>query len=80
VISNPAADRVGALVDLAAERQRLERELQGIASQVTRLEVLLSNEGFVSKAPAEVVARERAKLAELQASHDKLAERLAALG
>jgi valyl-tRNA synthetase len=67
------------MVNLDAERQRLMRELEGLGKQVARLEGLLANEGFVSKAPPDVVARERAKLAELQASHTKLAERLAAL-
>ncbi len=68
------------MVDLAAERERLQRELDDLAKQVARLEGLLANEGFVSKAPAEVVSRERARLAELRTSHAKLAERLAALG
>lgn len=40
---------------------------------------LLPNTGFVTKAPAQVVARERDKLAELQTAQAKLAERLAQL-
>ncbi len=67
------------MVDLDAERARLQRELDDLARQVARLESLLANPGFVTKAPAEVVARERAKLAELQTAHAQLAERLAQL-
>jgi valyl-tRNA synthetase len=64
------------LVDLDAERARLTRELDGVAAQVARLEALLANEGFTGKAPATVVGRERAKLAELQERRTKLQARL----
>ena len=67
------------MVDRDAERARLRRELDDLARQVARLEALLANTGFVTKAPAEVVARERDKLAELRTAHAKLAERLAQL-
>jgi valyl-tRNA synthetase len=40
---------------------------------------LLSNGGFIAKAPAEVVQKERDKLAGLQEQADKLRERLATL-
>jgi valyl-tRNA synthetase len=67
------------LVDLDAEKKRLESEALSTAAEITRTEELLSNEGFTSRAPAQVVERERAKLS---AAHDrltKLRERLAAL-
>jgi valyl-tRNA synthetase len=41
---------------------------------------MLANEKFVSKAPAQVVEREQAKLADLQAQADKVMARLAELG
>jgi valyl-tRNA synthetase len=40
---------------------------------------MLANPGFVGKAPAEVVERERARLAELQERRSRLTERLAEL-
>jgi valyl-tRNA synthetase len=40
---------------------------------------LLANQGFVAKAPAEVIDRERAKQVELQTKREHLAERLASL-
>jgi valyl-tRNA synthetase len=67
------------LVDLDAEKKRLESEALSTAAEITRTEELLANEGFTSRAPAQVVERERAKLS---AAHDRLAklrERLAAL-
>ena len=67
------------LVDLAAERKRLEKELAQLEQQIRRSEELLSREGFVQKAPAQVVQRERDKLADLRARHQQIQERLAAL-
>jgi len=51
----PVAD----VVDLAAEKQRLEKELKKVEGEIGRLEQKLANENFVARAPAEVVAKER---------------------
>jgi valyl-tRNA synthetase len=67
------------MVDLAAERERLQKELAHVEQGVARSEKLLDNEGFTGKAPAEVVQKERDRLAGLQAQAAKLRERLAAL-
>jgi valyl-tRNA synthetase len=58
-------------VDVAAERERLEKELAEAESQVQRLEKLLGS-SFAEKAPPEVVERERARLEE----HRETAERI----
>ena len=50
-----------------------------VAEQIERTEKLLAGDGFTSRAPAEVVQRERDKLASLQATHAALQERLATL-
>jgi valyl-tRNA synthetase len=68
------------LVDLDAERERLREELDGTAQQISRTETLLANGGFTAKAPAEVIRREQDKLADLQAQHNALRERLEKLG
>jgi len=70
---------LGDLIDKDAERARLGGELAGAENDIARLEKMLANEQFVSKAKPEVVARERERL---QAARDRLAtlqERLAAL-
>jgi len=67
------------LIDLTAERARLQKRLDETAAQVGRSEELLANESFTGKAPAEVVAREREKLIGLQAEHESLAKRLEVL-
>jgi valyl-tRNA synthetase len=57
------------MVDLAAERQRLEGEISTVEREIDRLEQRLKDKAFVAKAPAAVVDKERGKL---QAFTDKL--------
>ncbi|GAG96442.1 unnamed protein product, partial [marine sediment metagenome] len=53
------------VIDLDAEKQRLEKQKAKIEKATTAVEAKLNNENFVSKAKSEVVARAREKLAEL---------------
>ncbi len=68
---------LGGLMDLAAERKRLEKERDNLRGHIERLKGKLANEGFVSKAPAAVVEQERARLADLQDRLDTLERNLA---
>lgn len=49
------------LVDISAEIERLEKEMKKLEGEVQRVDKKLSNPGFTSKAPTEVVDEERAK-------------------
>ncbi|MDP5293097.1 valine--tRNA ligase [Oceanimonas sp. CHS3-5] len=60
------------LIDKDAELARLDKELGKIQGEIKRLEGKLNNQGFVAKAPAEVVAKEQEKLADYQATLAKL--------
>ena len=71
----PLAD----LVDLDAERARLSKAIDSLQGAVARSEKTLSNAGFRSKAPPEVVAREEARLAELREQLARLEAQLALL-
>ncbi|MFA5516845.1 MAG: hypothetical protein WDA20_11220 [Desulfuromonadales bacterium] len=51
------------LIDLAEEEKRLQREVAKVAKDVDLFEKKLSNEAFVAKAPAEVLEKDRSKLA-----------------
>ncbi|WP_410315642.1 hypothetical protein [Klebsiella pneumoniae] len=48
--------------------------MQRLEGEVKRVGGKLSNEGFVAKAPADVIEKERAKLAEAEQALAKLAE------
>ena len=74
---NGAAE-VYLLVDLAAERKRLAKEIEETGEAITRSESLLNREGFRAKAPAQVVAREEERLAEHRLRLEKLQARLGA--
>ncbi len=71
----PLAD----VVDLERERARLRTELDRVATQAEATEKRLANEGFVGRAPADVVAREREKLVNFAEQRDKLSRTLATL-
>jgi valyl-tRNA synthetase len=62
------------LIDKDAELARLDKEILRLQGEVQRVGGKLSNAGFVDKAPAEVIEKERAKLAEAEQALGKLAE------
>lgn len=68
------------LIDLAAERARLSKELESGEADILRREGRLANPGFADKAPAAVVQRERDGLEAMRATVAKLRERIAELG
>lgn len=68
------------MVDLEAEQARLRSELESTVQEVERVTKLLDNPNFVSKAPGQIIERERAKLAQYQEQEVKLRARLQALG
>jgi valyl-tRNA synthetase len=72
----PLAD----VIDLDAERKRLSRDIEKQSGEIDKLSRKLSNEGFLAKAPAEVVAENRERLADLEATRDRLSAALARLG
>lgn len=63
------------LIDADKERVRLAKEQATVQKEIARLEGKLSNQGFLAKAPAEVVAKEQAKLAEYKQKQQALKER-----
>ena len=65
------------LIDIDKEVARLQKEIENTKNEEKRLQGKLANQAFIAKAPAEVVAKERAKEAELAAKRAALEERLA---
>lgn len=71
---------VTGLVNLEVERKRLGKERDDLDKYIRQIEGKLQNEKFVANAPANVVAQERARLAELQEKLAAIARNLADLG
>ncbi|HEX4412306.1 MAG TPA: valine--tRNA ligase, partial [Lacipirellulaceae bacterium] len=57
---------VSRFIDRGAEKKRLEKERENLTKQIGSIEGKLNNQGFVDKAPAEVVAQQRDKLVEFR--------------
>ncbi|MDR7343514.1 valyl-tRNA synthetase [Pantoea alhagi] len=62
------------LVDKEAELDRLAKELAKLEAEMEKINARLSNESFVARAPEAVVAKERARMDELEQGKAKLIE------
>jgi valyl-tRNA synthetase len=65
------------LIDFATEAARVEKELSKIDNELAGIDKRLSNEGFVARAPREVVEKDRARAQELRGKREKMARHLA---
>ena len=67
------------LVDIAAEKERLEKEKNRLAGELKRSESMLTNEKFLSKAPQAKIDEEKAKQEKYKAMMAQVEERLKSL-
>ncbi|MES2299734.1 MAG: valine--tRNA ligase [Pseudomonadota bacterium] len=66
-------------IDVAAERERLSKEIARIEAEIAKVNGKLGNESFVARAPAAVVAQENERLVNFSATIAKLREQFAKL-
>jgi valyl-tRNA synthetase len=64
------------VIDFAAERARLDKEIAKVDGDIKRVDAKLSNEKFIANAPEDIVAEEREKRASAAARKAKLVEAL----
>jgi len=64
------------MIDLEAERKRLQDEIEKSQAEVVRLEARLNNEDFLTKAPAAVIDKERQKLYSLTDKLERLKQQI----
>jgi valyl-tRNA synthetase len=67
-------------IDVAAEKERLGKELVRVEGEIAKAEKKLATESFVSRAPAAVVAQERERLEGFLALREKLKAQITKLG
>ncbi|MBP7937182.1 MAG: valine--tRNA ligase [Phycisphaerae bacterium] len=70
---------VADVIDPVAERGRLEKELANLDKRTQGIAQKLANEGFIARAPADLVARERERLVELEAKKATVAKAMSEL-
>ncbi|MEW5825656.1 MAG: valine--tRNA ligase [Candidatus Bipolaricaulota bacterium] len=68
------------VIDLDAEKTRIQKELAAVNAELARAEAKLGNEQFLARAPEDVVEKERAKREELRKKQDRLEANLRSLG
>jgi valyl-tRNA synthetase len=66
-------------IDVAAERERLEKDLVKLNKGILAAEKQLNNEGFVARAPAHIIEGLKKQYAETTALREKAEAALAAL-
>nr|WP_281387954.1 hypothetical protein [Undibacterium seohonense] len=67
-------------IDVAAERERLSKEMAKLEAEINTVQAKLSNESFVARAPVVVVEQEKERVAGFSATLSKMQESFAKLG
>ena len=70
---------LGGLIDVVAEKARIAKDIGKADKEITMLEKKLGNADFLARAPEDVVAEQRARLAEEQSRRQRLVDALATL-
>ncbi len=68
------------IIDFEKEKARLEGERKKLIGEIERIEKKLANEGFVAKAPAQVIEGEKTKMAKYRENLDGVLSAIAKLG
>jgi len=67
-------------IDIAAERERLGKELARLENEISKAQARLANPSFVERAPPPVVDQEKKRLATFSSTLEQVRDQLARLG
>ncbi|AWI54239.1 valine--tRNA ligase [Aquabacterium olei] len=67
-------------IDVAAEKERLSKEITRLQGEIAKAEAKLGNEGFVARAPAAVVEQEKQRVADFSAALARVKDQFQRLG
>ena len=67
-------------IDVAAERERLDKEVKRLEGEIAKAQAKLGNESFVARAPAAVVDQEKARVADFSATLERVRTQRVRLG
>ncbi|MGY4830359.1 valine--tRNA ligase [Sphaerotilaceae bacterium SBD11-9] len=67
-------------IDVAAETERLNKEIKRLEGEIAKAQGKLSNESFVARAPQAVVAQEKQRIADFTAALARLQDQMGRLG
>ena len=67
-------------IDVAAKRERLDKEIARLSGEIAKAQGKLGNAGFVGRAPAQVVEQERKRMDDFSATLSQLRAQRAKLG
>ena len=67
---------MASMIDLEAEKQRIQKEIEQIHAEIDRLNIRLNDQAFVTRAPAAVVEKERQKLDALTDKLERLKQQI----
>ncbi len=70
---------VAGVIDVAAERRRMEKDLAAARAEAEQATRKLDNAAFTAKAPADVVAKTRQRLEAAQSDITRIEQRLASI-
>jgi len=66
-------------INVAAEKERLQKEIDRLKIEINKAESKLGNKNFVAKAPEAVISQEKARLESFSTSLDKFMKQLDSL-